>query len=248
MTASGWQSQRLIASHIILSDEDLELVHKEFGSDPKQVVQPAPRPSGFTYVDQYGFDMRCGDSLLHRKSKGSANRHIATPTNQDNVKAEKVDKLKQSSSTKAEKSDVVLKPSKDRPLPKGWKVLQRQYLEGQKQKMRTYKVYKSPTGAIFQSYLKAKESWESSGKGRGLAGVTVKQPGVKQQHISKTRASHDGPRDVLPVLNLESLAIWLRGVARTSQLDESRASAVMKRSLLNARAALSLKRPGRMVL
>ncbi len=113
-------------------------------------------------------------------------------------------------------------------------------------------MYKAPTGAIFQSYLKAKELWESSGKGdvkgKTQAGMNAKEPGVKQQHTSKIQTPIDGPRDVLPALDLESLALWLRGVARTSKFGESRVNSVMKTSLLNARAALSLKRPGRSVL
>jgi hypothetical protein len=121
MTTIDWQFH-LKASHVILTDEDLQEVHREFGSDPNEVVLPAPKPSGLTYVDQYGFDMRCGDSLLQRRPKGSALRLLSAPSSQEVVKTEKVDKPKQSSSTKIDKTYERPTTDDKRPLPKRWKV------------------------------------------------------------------------------------------------------------------------------
>lgn len=78
--------------------------------------------------------------------------------------------------------------------------------------------------------------------------MNVKEAGVKQQPTHSLRASNDGPRDLTSVPTLESVALWLRGVARTSKFVEPRAGRDMQRCLLNARSALSLKRPGRNVL
>lgn len=121
MTATLWQAQRLASSHVVLSVTELQDVHREFGSDPKQVVKPAARPSGFMYVDPYGFDMRSGDSLLQKGSKSLPLRSVSSP-GQDVVKTEKGDKGTQPASFREENNDIKVKPSEKKPLPKGWKV------------------------------------------------------------------------------------------------------------------------------
>ncbi len=114
------------------------------------------------------------------------------------------------------------------------------------------KVYQAPTGARFQSYVKAKEYWELVGnvavKGKALPRMSAKQAGLTQQHKRAMQTANGGPRDILPGASLEDIALWLRGVARTTNFRESFVDSFMRRSLLNARAALSLKRPGQSVL
>lgn len=122
MTTTLWRAQRLTSPHVILSDAELQDVHREFGSDPKQVVKPAARPSGFMYEDQYGFDMRSGDSLLQRGSKNLPLRGLPSSPGQDVVKTERGDKGTQSSKFREDNADIEGKPPEGKRLPKGWKV------------------------------------------------------------------------------------------------------------------------------
>lgn len=103
------------------------------------------------------------------------------------------------------------------------------------------KVYKSPAGAHFMSYVKAKEHWEA--RGTGIGSGTRKLKKLKRRHADQMQAPTDAKRDLADAPTLESAVAWLRNMARASTFGQARLHLPLRKSLLNARAAIAVRRP-----
>ncbi|BDA44203.1 hypothetical protein COCOBI_05-3870 [Coccomyxa sp. Obi] len=88
------------------------------------------------------------------------------------------------------------------PMPKGWKVFYRVIGDG-----RRYKAYESPYGRIYQSYAKAKLSWEQEKQS------SRKTSGLERGKGTSKRTEADAAKEWPMPESLGSLLSWLRDAA-----------------------------------